>query len=55
MPLTKVICRCRKALTSFKAWVEHLRSRHPRLYQQFKADGTLDEDRAVFRRTREIA
>lgn len=51
----QVICRCKKVLTTFKDWVSHLRSRHPKLYAELKADGTLAEDQAVFRRARETA
>lgn len=51
----QVICRCKKVLTSFKTWVSHLRRRHRKLYAELKADGTLAEDQAVFRRAREIA
>lgn len=51
----QVICRCKKVLTSFKDWVSHLRKRHPRLYAELKADGTLAADQAEFRRAREIA
>lgn len=53
--MTEVICRCRKVLKSYREWVAHLKARHPKLYQEFKADGALDEDRAVFRRGRENA
>ena len=52
---TTVICRCRKEIFSYRDWVAHLKKRHPRLYEAFRADGTLEEDRAVFRRAREIA
>jgi hypothetical protein len=48
MKSCKVICRCRRVLTTFKAWVSHLRQRHPKLYAELKADGTLAEDQAVF-------
>jgi hypothetical protein len=48
----QVICRCRKVVTSFKDWVSHLRSRHPKLYAELKADGTLWEDQEVFRKAR---
>lgn len=52
-PMTQVICRCRKVVTTYRAWVSHLRSRHPRLYEQFRMDGTLEEDRLIFQgRTR---
>lgn len=52
---TVVICRCRKEIFSYRVWIQHLRSRHPRLYQEFKANGTLEEDRLVFQRSHEIA
>lgn len=51
----QVVCRCRRVLTSFKDWVAHLKHRHPKLYNELKADGTLAEDQAVFRNSREIA
>jgi len=51
----QVICRCRKILTSFRDWQEHLRTRHPQLYHELKSDGTLAEDRAIFRESRERA
>lgn len=54
-PRCQVVCRCRKVLTAFRAWVNHLKERHPRLYQEWKADGTLMEDQAVFRKSRESA
>jgi hypothetical protein len=54
-PSCQVICRCKKVLISFKTWVSHLRRRHRKLYAELKADGTLAEDQAVFRRAREIA
>lgn len=55
MKSCQVICRCRKVLTTFKDWVSHLRRRHPRLYAELKADGTLAEDQAIFRKSRESA
>ncbi len=54
-PSCQVICRCRKVITTFKAWVAHLRRRHRKLYAELKADGTLAEDQEIFRRAREIA
>lgn len=51
----KVICRCRRVLTTFRDWISHLRSRHPKLYAELKADGTLAEDQAIFRKSRESA
>ena len=54
-PSCQVICRCRKVVTSFKDWVSHLRKRHSKLYAELKADGTLAEDQAIFRRSRETA
>lgn len=53
MPTVEVICRCRKMLTTFKDWVLHLKARHPKLYVELKADGTLAEDQAIFRKSRE--
>lgn len=50
---TTVVCRCRKELFSYRDWVNHLRSRHPRMYEAFKMDGTLEEDRLVFERMHE--
>lgn len=51
----QVICRCRRVLTSFRDWVSHLQRRHPRLYAELKADGTLAEDQAIFKKSRESA
>lgn len=48
----EVICRCRKRLSSFTAWKQHLQSRHPKLYQELKANGDLEQDRIDFGRAR---
>jgi hypothetical protein len=32
-----------------KDWNEHLKKKHPKWAQELQMDGTLDEDRAVFR------
>jgi hypothetical protein len=54
-PPCQVVCPCRKVITSFKEWVSHLKQRHPKLYGQQKADGTLWEDQEIFRRSREVS
>jgi len=51
----QVLCRCRKVLTSYKDWVKHLRLQHPNLYKELKSDGTLEEDRSIFKKAREEA
>jgi hypothetical protein len=44
----EVICRCGKRLYSFTAWKQHLQSRHPKLYQELKNNGDLEQDRIDF-------
>jgi hypothetical protein len=51
----QVVCRCRKVIKNFRDWEKHLRSRHPRWYQELKSDGTLSEDKAIFKEARERA
>lgn len=48
----EVICRCGKTLVTFLAWKQHLQSRHPKLYQELKHNGDLEQDRIDFGRTR---
>lgn len=49
----QVLCRCKKVLTTYRDWVTHLKTRHPKFYEELKADGTLAEDKAIFRQSLE--
>lgn len=47
-----VKCRCGKVLTTFTAWDQHLREKHPKMRREMKKNGDLDQDRLEFRSSR---
>ena len=53
MPTLDVKCRCGKVCTTFREWDAHLKARHPRLRREMMRDGTLEEDRLEFRKSRQ--
>lgn len=50
--MAKVICRCRKVCRSMSDWERHLKKKHPKWYKELEGEGSLAEDRRVFREAR---
>jgi hypothetical protein len=48
----KVVCRCGKVCTSMRDWDQHLKKKHPKWRKQLEGEGSLAEDRQVFKETR---
>lgn len=48
----RVVCRCGQVCTSMKEWDKHLKKKHPKWREELEGEGTLAEDRKVFREAR---
>ncbi len=51
--ILEVKCRCGKICTTFQSWDDHLKAKHPQLRKEMRKDGTLEEDRLEFRKSRQ--